>query len=128
MCAHWRTWCIASLRGETAYVVFRQIKKSEIDKDVLIKACAWIVLKGPEEGASDYPARRKLGWDDDAEEDALARASVDVRERKLLGAAGGGSCLRKISGGGGRKIANCRFGNAHWHLTSHKSSRPQYAA
>jgi hypothetical protein len=71
----------SEFEGETAYVVFDTLK-SEVDKDELIKACAWIVLK-PEEGrcVTRIP---ELGWDDDADEDALRERSA-LYAKKLLG-------------------------------------------
>jgi hypothetical protein len=71
----------SEFEGETAFVVFDKLK-SEIDKDVLIKACAWIVLK-PDEGRAITRAP-DLGWDDDAEEDAL-RERAQMYAKKLLG-------------------------------------------
>ena len=71
----------SEFEGETAFVVFDKLK-SEVDKDILIKACAWIVLK-PEEGRAITRAP-ELGWDDDAEEDAL-RERAAMYAKKLLG-------------------------------------------
>ena len=71
----------SEFEGETAYVVFDTLK-SEVDKDELIKACAWITLK-PEEGrcVTRIP---ELGWDDDADEDAIRERSA-LYAKKLLG-------------------------------------------
>jgi len=71
----------SEFEGETAFVVFDKLK-SEVDKDVLIKACAWIVLK-PDEGRAITKAP-ELGWEDDAEEDAL-RERAAMYAKKLLG-------------------------------------------
>jgi hypothetical protein len=71
----------SEFEGETAFVIFDKLK-SEIDKDVLIKACAWIILK-PNDGKAVTKAP-ELGWDDDAEEDAL-RERAQMYAKKLLG-------------------------------------------
>jgi hypothetical protein len=71
----------SEFEGETAYVVFDKLK-SEIDKDQLIKACAWIVLK-PEEGRC-ITRIPELGWDDEIEEDGI-RERVSMYAKKLLG-------------------------------------------
>jgi hypothetical protein len=71
----------SEFEGETAYVVFDKLK-SEIDKDQLIKACAWIVLK-PDEGRC-ITRIPELGWDDEIEEDGI-RERVSMYAKKLLG-------------------------------------------
>jgi hypothetical protein len=71
----------SEFEGETAYVVFDTLK-SEIDKDELIKACAWIVLK-PEEGRC-ITRIPELGWDDDVDEDGIRERS-SLYAKKLLG-------------------------------------------
>jgi hypothetical protein len=71
----------SEFEGETAYVIFDKLK-SEIDKDVLIKACAWIVLK-PDEGKAVTKAP-ELGWEDDAQEDEI-RERAQIYAKKLLG-------------------------------------------
>lgn len=71
----------SEFEGETAFVVFDKLK-SEIDKDVLIKACAWIILK-PNDGKAITKVP-ELGWDDDADEDAL-RERAQMYAKKLLG-------------------------------------------
>jgi hypothetical protein len=71
----------SEFEGETAFVVFDKLK-SEIDKDVLIKACAWVILK-PNDGKAITKVP-ELGWDDDAEEDAL-RERAQMYAKKLLG-------------------------------------------
>lgn len=71
----------SEFEGETAYVIFDKLK-SEVDKDQLIKACAWMVLK-PSEGRciTKIP---ELGWDDDVEEDGIRERS-SMYAKKLLG-------------------------------------------
>ena len=71
----------SEFEGETAFVIFDKLK-SEIDKDVLIKACAWIILK-PNDGKAITKVP-ELGWDDDAEEDGL-RERAQMYAKKLLG-------------------------------------------
>jgi hypothetical protein len=71
----------SEFEGETAYVIFEKLK-SEIDKDQLIKACAWIVLK-PDEGRC-ITRIPELGWDDEIEEDGI-RERVSMYSKKLLG-------------------------------------------
>jgi hypothetical protein len=71
----------SEFEGETAYVVFDKLK-AEVDKDVLIKACAWMVLK-PNEGRA-ITKIPELGWEDDVEEDAL-RERANLYAKKLLG-------------------------------------------
>ena len=71
----------SEFEGETAYVIFEKLK-SEIDKDELIKACAWIVLK-PDEGRC-ITRIPELGWDDEIEEDGI-RERVSMYAKKLLG-------------------------------------------
>jgi hypothetical protein len=71
----------SEFEGETAYVIFEKLK-SEIDKDQLIKACAWIVLK-PDEGRC-ITRIPELGWDDEIEEDGI-RERVSMYAKKLLG-------------------------------------------
>jgi len=65
-------------------VVFEQCK-SEIDKDVLIKACAWMVLK-PGEGRA-ITRVPELGWDDENDEERCASGHRLCQE--AIGAAGG---------------------------------------
>lgn len=71
----------SEFEGETAYVVFDKLK-SEVDKDQLIKACAWMVLK-PNEGrcVTRIP---ELGWDEEVEEDGIRERS-SMYAKKLLG-------------------------------------------
>ena len=71
----------SEFEGETAYVIFDKLK-SEVDKDQLIKACAWMVLK-PNEGRciTKIP---ELGWDEDVEEDGIRERS-SMYAKKLLG-------------------------------------------
>jgi len=71
----------SEFEGETAFVVFDKLK-AEVDKDQLIKACAWMVLK-PEEGkcVTKIP---ELGWDDEVEEDQIRERS-SMYAKKLLG-------------------------------------------
>ncbi len=71
----------SEFEGETAYVVFDKCK-SEIDKDVLIKACAWMVLK-PNEGRA-ITRVPELGWDDENDEEPL-RERASMYAKKLLG-------------------------------------------
>jgi hypothetical protein len=66
---------------ETAFVVFEKLK-SEVDKDQLIKACAWMVLH-PAEGRAITKVP-ELGWEDDFEEDPL-RERASMYAKKLLG-------------------------------------------
>jgi len=83
----------SEFEGETAFVIFDKLK-SEIDKDVLIKACAWIILK-PNDGKAITKVP-ELGWDDDAEEDGFASG----RRCMLRSCWGGlrGNCLRRSRG------------------------------
>lgn len=67
--------------AETAYVIFEKLQ-GEVDKDVLIKACAWIVLK-PEEGKTPTKVP-ELGWDDELDE-TMVRERVPLYAKKLLG-------------------------------------------
>jgi hypothetical protein len=71
----------SEFEGETAYVIFDKLK-SEVDKDQLIKACAWMVLK-PNEGrcVTRIP---ELGWDEEVEEDGIRERS-SMYAKKLLG-------------------------------------------
>lgn len=71
----------SEFEGETAYVVFDKLK-AEVDKDVLIKACAWMVLK-PDEGRA-ITKIPELGWEDDIEEEPL-RERASLYAKKLLG-------------------------------------------
>jgi hypothetical protein len=71
----------SEFEGETAYVIFDKLK-SEVDKEVLIKACAWIVLK-PNEGRA-VTRVPELGWDDENDEEPL-RERVMLYAKKLLG-------------------------------------------
>lgn len=71
----------SEFEGETAYVVFDKLK-SEVDKDVLIKACAWMVLK-PGEGRA-VTRIPELGWDDENDEEPL-RERASLYAKKLLG-------------------------------------------
>ena len=71
----------SEFEGETAFVVFDTLK-SEVDKDELIKACAWIVLH-PEEGRC-ITRIPELGWDDDVDEDGIRERS-SLYAKKLLG-------------------------------------------
>jgi hypothetical protein len=66
--------------AETAHVIFEKLK-SEVDKDVLIKACAWIVLK-PDEGTTPTKIP-ELGWEDETEE-AMVKERVPLYAKKLL--------------------------------------------
>jgi hypothetical protein len=71
----------SEFEGETAFVVFDKLK-AEVDKDVLIKACAWMVLK-PNEGRA-VTKIPELGWEDDVEEEPL-RERASLYAKKLLG-------------------------------------------
>jgi hypothetical protein len=71
----------SEFEGETAYVIFDKLK-SEVDKDQLIKACAWMVLK-PNEGRC-ITRIPELGWDEDVEEDGIRERS-SMYAKKLLG-------------------------------------------
>src|SRR3954464_595953 len=78
--------CLADMihsefEGETAYVIFDKLK-SEVDKDQLIKACAWMVLK-PNEGRC-ITRIPELGWDEEVEEDGIRERS-SMYAKKLLG-------------------------------------------
>ncbi|MDB5319295.1 MAG: type transporter [Phycisphaerales bacterium] len=78
--------CLADMihsefEGETAYVIFDKLK-SEVDKDQLIKACAWMVLK-PTEGRC-ITRIPELGWDEEVEEDGIRERS-SMYAKKLLG-------------------------------------------
>ncbi|HEY7118723.1 MAG TPA: hypothetical protein VH475_19185, partial [Tepidisphaeraceae bacterium] len=78
--------CLADMihsefEGETAFVVFDKLK-SEVDKDELIKACAWMVLK-PDEGRQ-ITRIPELGWDDEVDEGEL-RERAAMYAKKLLG-------------------------------------------
>jgi len=78
--------CLADMihsefEGETAYVIFDKLK-SETDKDDLIKACAWIVLK-PNEGKC-ITRIPELGWDDEVGEEEI-RERAAMYAKKLLG-------------------------------------------
>jgi hypothetical protein len=79
--------CLADMihsefEGETAYMIFDKLK-SETDKDQLIKACAWIILK-PDEGkcVTKIP---ELGWDDEVMGEDEIRARAAMYAKKLLG-------------------------------------------
>jgi hypothetical protein len=79
--------CLADMihsefEGETAYMIFDKLK-SEVDKDELIKACAWIVLK-PDEGKciTKIP---ELGWDDEVVGEDEIRERAAMYAKKLLG-------------------------------------------
>ena len=67
--------------AETAYVIFEKLR-GEVDKDVLIKACAWIVLK-PEEGKTPTKVP-ELGWEDELDE-TMVRERVPLYAKKFLG-------------------------------------------
>ena len=67
--------------AETAYVIFEKLR-GEVDKDVLIKACAWIVLK-PEEGKTPTKVP-ELGWEDELDEN-MVRERVPLYAKKFLG-------------------------------------------
>ena len=67
--------------AETAYVIFEKLR-GEVDKDVLIKACAWIVLK-PEEGKTPTKVP-ELGWEDELDE-TMVRVRVPLYAKKFLG-------------------------------------------
>jgi hypothetical protein len=71
----------SEFEGETAYVIFDKLK-AEVDKDVLIKACAWMVYK-PNEGRA-VTRVPELGWEDDFEEEPL-RERASLYAKKLLG-------------------------------------------
>ena len=71
----------AEFEGELAYVVFEKCK-SEVDKDQLIKAAAWIVLK-PKEGKAVLKIP-ELGWEDELDEDQIRERSM-LYAQKLLG-------------------------------------------
>jgi hypothetical protein len=78
--------CLADMihsefEGETAYVIFDKLK-SEVDKDELIKACAWMVLK-PSEGRC-ITRIPELGWDEEVEEEGV-RERASMYAKKLLG-------------------------------------------
>jgi hypothetical protein len=66
--------------AETAHVIFEKLR-SEIDKDVLIKSCAWIVLK-PDDGTTPTKIP-ELGWEDDTEIE-LVKERVPLYAKKLL--------------------------------------------
>ena len=66
--------------AETAYVIFEKLR-GEVDKDVLIKACAWIILK-PEEGKTPTKVP-ELGWEDELDE-TMVRERVPLYAKKLL--------------------------------------------
>jgi hypothetical protein len=66
--------------AETAYVIFEKLK-GEVDKDVLIKSCAWIILK-PEEGKTPTKVP-ELGWEDELDE-LMVRERVPLYAKKLL--------------------------------------------
>ena len=66
--------------AEYAYVIFEKLK-GEVDKDVLIKSCAWIVLK-PEEGKTPTKVP-ELGWEDELDE-LMVRERVPLYAKKLL--------------------------------------------
>src|SRR5688572_17125452 len=67
--------------AEYAYVIFEKLK-GEVDKDVLIKSCAWIVLK-PEEGKTPTKVP-ELGWEDELDE-LMVRERVPLYAKKFLG-------------------------------------------
>jgi hypothetical protein len=71
----------SEFEGETAYVIFDKLK-SEVEKDQLIKACAWMVLK-PNEGRC-ITRIPELGWDEEVEEDGIRERS-SMYAKKLLG-------------------------------------------
>lgn len=66
---------------EAPYVIFDKLK-AEIDKDELIKVCAWMTLK-PDEGRA-ITRVPELGWDDDVDE-ASVRERSSLYAKKLLG-------------------------------------------
>jgi len=79
--------CLADMihsefEGETAYMIFDKLK-SEVDKDELIKACAWFVLK-PDEGkcVTKIP---ELAWDDEVVGEDEIRERAAMYAKKLLG-------------------------------------------
>jgi hypothetical protein len=67
--------------AETAYVIFEKLR-GEVDKDVLIRACAWIVLK-PEEGKTPTKVP-ELGWEEELDE-TMVRERVPLYAKKFLG-------------------------------------------
>jgi hypothetical protein len=66
---------------ELPYLIFDKVK-AEVDKDELIKVCAWMTLK-PEEGRA-ITRIPELGWDDDVDE-ASIRERASLYGKKLLG-------------------------------------------
>ena len=66
---------------EAPYVIFDMLK-AEVDKDELIKVCAWMTLK-PDEGRA-ITRIPELGWDDDVDE-ASVRERASLYAKKLLG-------------------------------------------
>jgi hypothetical protein len=72
----------SEFEGETAYVVFDKLK-AEIDKDVLIKACGWMVLK-PDEGRA-VTKIPELGWEDDVEKSPCASAPASTPRSSWVG-------------------------------------------
>jgi hypothetical protein len=66
---------------ELPYLIFDKVK-AEVDKDELIKVCAWMTLK-PEEGRA-ITRIPELGWDDDVDE-ASIRERASLYAKKLLG-------------------------------------------
>jgi len=66
---------------EAPYVIFDMLK-AEVDKDELIKVCAWMTLK-PDEGRA-ITRIPELGWDDDVDEPSIRERS-SLYAKKLLG-------------------------------------------
>ena len=66
---------------EAPYMIFDMLK-AEVDKDELIKVCAWMTLK-PDEGRA-ITRIPELGWDDDVDE-ASVRERASLYAKKLLG-------------------------------------------
>jgi hypothetical protein len=66
---------------EAPYVIFDKLK-AEVDKDELIKVCAWMTLK-PDEGRA-ITRIPELGWDDEVDE-ASVRERASLYAKKLLG-------------------------------------------
>ena len=66
---------------EAPYMIFDMLK-AEVDKDELIKVCAWMTLK-PDEGRA-ITRIPELGWDDEVDE-ASVRERASGYAKKLLG-------------------------------------------
>ena len=66
---------------ELPYLIFDKVK-AEVDKDELIKVCAWMTLK-PEEGRA-ITRIPELDWDHDVDEPSV-RERASLYAKKLLG-------------------------------------------